>query len=100
MIISALIKYFKNVYIIIFHAYTAIAEVPRCPVGYVEGPPDSHCYLHVNISMTWEQAQEFCAANHSGAFLANVGSAQEDQFIHSLMAGNKRTLCYDLRVTV
>ncbi|CAL4122518.1 unnamed protein product, partial [Meganyctiphanes norvegica] len=65
-----------------------------CPIGWQVY--NIHCYKHVPLARTWEDAHQFCR-DHYGADLASVTSQEENDFIYSLIHSSKQTSWLGLR---
>ena len=64
-----------------------ISPVP-CPDGYVPAPCTEHCYLFVDEKMTWEAARTHCPSTHSEAYLCEIESKGESDYVNSIMKSN------------
>ena len=59
----------------------------RCPEGWIDGL-DLGCFFFApddTVGLSWSQAQQYCARLQNGAFLAEIDSAQTQEFIETIL---------------
>ena len=62
-----------------------------CRSGYSWGP-NNHCYHFHNTRMAWDDAKDYCTSTRPDAYLAEVTSSEENDFIQDLADG-KYEMC-------
>ena len=61
---------------------------PPAPcTGYVRGY-GGHYYLYVARVMSWQAARDHCATSTPGAYLVEITSQAENNFVKGLLGGN------------